>query len=125
MIEVRHIRGEPKWMTLPFTDYCPPLVSAPQQEAALAFALQLESKAAGIRRVEVRAPLTGATPTCTAFRHVITLQDDADRIYTRLRRGAATDPAGRAKGSDDPPGRRAEDCPLTGPIGFESGAELQ
>src|ERR1700685_1084587 len=49
-IEVRHLRGEPKWVTLPFTDYCPPLVPVPQEKTDLVCALQRASKAAGIRR---------------------------------------------------------------------------
>jgi hypothetical protein len=35
MIEVRHLHREPKWVSLPFTDYCPPLISAQQHEARL------------------------------------------------------------------------------------------
>lgn len=59
VVEVRHLRGALKWVTLPFTEYCPPLVPAPQKETELVSALQRASKGAGIRRVEVRAPLEG------------------------------------------------------------------
>jgi CelD/BcsL family acetyltransferase involved in cellulose biosynthesis len=86
VIEVRHLRGEPKWVSLPFTDYCPPLVRAGPDEAILAGALQQASTAAGIQRVVVRAPLAGAAPAGTAFRHVIALNGDADRVYARFRR---------------------------------------
>lgn len=85
VIEVRHLRGGPKWVTLPFTDYCPPLVSA-GEEAPLAAELRQASQAAGVRRVEVRAPMAGATPGGTAFRHVITLEEDAGQVYKRIRR---------------------------------------
>jgi CelD/BcsL family acetyltransferase involved in cellulose biosynthesis len=87
LIEVRHLRGEPKWVSLPFTDYCPPLVPAPQDEPILADALAQASKAAGIQRVVVRAPLAGAASASTAFRHVIALEGDADRVYARFRGG--------------------------------------
>ena len=82
VIEVRHLRGEPKWASLPFTDYCPPLVTTPQQEADLACALQHASQAAGVRRVVVRAPLKGAVSACvTGFRHGIPIDEDPDRVF--------------------------------------------
>jgi len=87
VIEVRHLRGEPKWVTLPFTDYCPPLVPAPQEEADLVCALQRASKAAGIRKVEVRARLEGASSVSHgALRHVIALEDDPAVVHARFRR---------------------------------------
>jgi CelD/BcsL family acetyltransferase involved in cellulose biosynthesis len=52
----------------------------------LAGALQQASTAAGIQRVVIRAPLAGAAPAGTAFRHVIALNGDADRVYARFRR---------------------------------------
>jgi CelD/BcsL family acetyltransferase involved in cellulose biosynthesis len=86
VIEVRHFRGEPKWVSLPFTDYCPPLVPAPQEETDLVRALQRASKAAGIRRVEVRGPLEGASSVShTAFRHVIDLEGDPAAVYAGFR----------------------------------------
>ena len=86
MIEVRHLRREPKWVSLPFTDYCPPLLSAPEEEAALSSALQEASQAAGVRRVEVRAPLLDTAPVGTAFRHVVALDGDPDQVFARFRR---------------------------------------
>lgn len=89
VVEVRHLRGQPKWVTLPFTDYCPPLMSAQEDETQLVAALRQASAAAGIHRVEVRAPLAGAAPMePTPFRHVIALESDPDRVYARFRRGA-------------------------------------
>ena len=86
MIEVRHLRGEPKWVSLPFTDYCPPLLSAPEDEAQLSSALQQTSKAAGVQRVELRAPLADTVSASSAFRHVVPLDGDADQVYARFRR---------------------------------------
>ena len=86
VIEVRHPRGEPKWVTLPFTDYCPPLVPAPQEETDLAGALRRASNAAGVRRVEVRAPIAGASPVShRALRHVIPLERDPGQVYAGFR----------------------------------------
>jgi hypothetical protein len=68
---------DPQWVTLPFTDYCPPLAPAPQEEADLVGALRQASEAAGIRRVAVRAPLKGATSVSSrSLRHVIALDSD-------------------------------------------------
>jgi CelD/BcsL family acetyltransferase involved in cellulose biosynthesis len=86
VIEVRHLRGEPKWVSLPFTDYCPPLLSAPEDEVALSGALRRASQAAGVRRVEVRAPLPGTVPASSGFRHVVRLDGDPDQVFARFRR---------------------------------------
>jgi CelD/BcsL family acetyltransferase involved in cellulose biosynthesis len=86
VIEVRHLRGEPKWVTLPFTDYCPPLAPAQQEETDLVCALEQASSTAGIRRVEIRAPLKGASSaSCTALRHVIALDGDPAAVYDGFR----------------------------------------
>jgi CelD/BcsL family acetyltransferase involved in cellulose biosynthesis len=86
VIEVRHLRGAPKWVTLPFTDYCPPLVPTPQEETELVGALQRASAAAGVRRIEVRAPISGASSVNRgALRHVIPLEDDPARVYAGFR----------------------------------------
>jgi len=87
VVEVRHFRGKPRWVTLPFTDYCAPLVSGPQEETGFVSALQQASNAAGVWRVEVRAPLAGAAATGhTAFRHVISLEDGPEEVYKRFHR---------------------------------------
>jgi CelD/BcsL family acetyltransferase involved in cellulose biosynthesis len=86
VIEVRHRLGEPKWVSLPFTDYCPPLVRAPQEETDLVAALQRASKAAGIQRVEVRAPLVSASSVNrTTLRHIIALKGDPAAVYADFR----------------------------------------
>jgi CelD/BcsL family acetyltransferase involved in cellulose biosynthesis len=88
---VRHLHGARKWVSLPFTDYCPPLASAPREEQELVTALRRESRAAGVRRVEVRAPLTGAgldpageRTDAAALRHVVALDDGAAAVYARF-----------------------------------------
>jgi CelD/BcsL family acetyltransferase involved in cellulose biosynthesis len=86
VIEVSHLWREPKWVALPFTDYCPPLVSAPETETELAAAVRAASAAAGVRRVETRAPLAGTAIASTAYRHVVALDDGVDQVFARLRR---------------------------------------
>lgn len=86
VVEVHHLQGAPTWVTLPFTDYCPPLALAPQEEADLVCTRRQASKAAGIRRVEVRAPLKGAAFVSRgAPRHVIALESDPAAVYAGFR----------------------------------------
>ena len=87
MVEVRHLGGKPKWVSLPFTDHCPPLVPAPQEEAHLADALRRAGAAIGIRRVEVRAPIAGAPAAGPpALRHVLALDADPAAVYAGFHR---------------------------------------
>jgi CelD/BcsL family acetyltransferase involved in cellulose biosynthesis len=82
VVEVRHLHGERRWVSLPFTDYCPPLVSAHPEEAWLVSALQRAGSEAGVRRIEVRAPLPGAAVARhPALRHVLALEGDPARVY--------------------------------------------
>jgi CelD/BcsL family acetyltransferase involved in cellulose biosynthesis len=87
VIEVRHLRGEPRWVSLPFTDYCPPLAAAPDEEKELAGALDRASEASGVARVEIRAQLEGAAPgPYGALRHVVPLASDPAVVYAGFRR---------------------------------------
>lgn len=87
VVEVRHLHSGPKWVSLPYTDYCPPLVSARQEEDQLVSALQRASRAAGVRRVEVRAPLAGASATGrTALRHMLALDGGLAGVYAGFHR---------------------------------------
>ncbi len=87
VVEVRHFHGGPKWVSLPFTDYCPPLVSTRQEEAELVSALRRASGAAGVRRVEVRSPLAGAPASGRmAFRHLLALEGGPASVYAGFHR---------------------------------------
>ena len=87
LVEVRHLRTAPKWVSLPYTDYCPPLAAARQEQAELAAALEQASSAAGARRVEIRGPLTGSVAGATALRHVLALNRDPAQVYAGFHRG--------------------------------------
>lgn len=87
VVEVRHLRGVPRWVSLPYTDYCPPLVSPGEQERQLVAALQRASRAAGVARVEIRAPVTdGTTAGPQALRHVLALSHDPAEVYAGFHR---------------------------------------
>ena len=82
LVEVRHLGRRPKWVSLPYTDFCPPLASTGQEQEELASALQRASSAAGIRRVEVRGPLAGGSAAgAMALRHVLALCRDPALVH--------------------------------------------
>jgi CelD/BcsL family acetyltransferase involved in cellulose biosynthesis len=86
VVEVHHLRGGRKWVSLPYTDYCPPLVSDPGDEERLVAALEQASGAVGVRRIEVRAPLATAASASVALRHVLALDGGAADVYARFHR---------------------------------------
>lgn len=71
------------WVSLPFTDYCPPLSSAAVPPATLAAQIEDARLEAGVGSIEVRSALeTGAAPPpAVGFRHVLELPDDPVRAY--------------------------------------------
>jgi CelD/BcsL family acetyltransferase involved in cellulose biosynthesis len=87
VVEVRHLGGGPKWVSLPYTDFCPPLASAREEQEELAAALRRASCAAGVRQVEVRGPLPGGSVTgATALRHVLALCRDPGEVHAGFHR---------------------------------------
>jgi CelD/BcsL family acetyltransferase involved in cellulose biosynthesis len=87
VVEVRHLPGRPRWESLPYTDYCPPLASTPEKQEQLVAALLQAGCAAGVRRIEVRAPLLdGSVPGRPALRHVLALDSDVARVHAGFHR---------------------------------------
>jgi CelD/BcsL family acetyltransferase involved in cellulose biosynthesis len=85
MVQVRHLLGRPRWVSLPFTDYCPPLVASAEDEARLAAVMRSAGSQAGAALVEVRAPLAGADASSGfALRHVLELEPDPAVVYARF-----------------------------------------
>jgi CelD/BcsL family acetyltransferase involved in cellulose biosynthesis len=86
VVEVRHLHTAPKWVSLPYTDYCPPLAGAQQEQEELAAALKQASSEAGARLVEIRGPLAGSAAGATALRHVLALSGDPAEVYAGFHR---------------------------------------
>ena len=86
LMEVRGLRGR-RWLSLPFTDSCPPLASPPH-DVALADALERERRAAGIAQVEVRAglPSRSAHSAVRGLTHVLALRDDPQELLPTFSR---------------------------------------
>ena len=87
VVEVRYLRGGSRWVSLPYTDYCPPLVSTREQAERLVAALRWSSRAAGVRQVDIRAPVAGHSAAGpNGLRHVIALNDDPAKVYAGFHR---------------------------------------
>lgn len=87
MVEVRHRPARAKWVALPFTDFCPPLLSSSDDAHHLASALRTTGADASIRRIEVRGALPGAAARGpVAIKHVLTLAADPTHTFERFHR---------------------------------------
>jgi CelD/BcsL family acetyltransferase involved in cellulose biosynthesis len=85
VIEVRHAGRAPRWVSLPFTDCCPPLGFDGWPGDDVAHALDRVRRAAGIGRLEVRSALTGSLVQsgATSWEHVLELGTE-EETFARL-----------------------------------------
>ena len=85
VIEVRRRKQPTRWVSLPFTDSCPPLVGA-DVDGALASQLDAARRAAGVDRLEVRGDLAGPAvrPHATYLAHRVPLTGTEQEVYGRL-----------------------------------------
>ena len=75
VVDVKSRLGRRRWVSLPFTDHCPPLVGE-RDAARLLNAIELARTGAGVASVEVRGRLQAATVETDAVIHVLPLDDD-------------------------------------------------
>ena len=88
LLEVRSWLTGQRFISLPFTDYCPPLTRDPASLAGLASALTRWRRNAGEPRVEIRGampPSYGFHPVQVGVRHVVALEPDVHRVAARFR----------------------------------------
>jgi len=85
VIEVRRRREPARWVSLPFTDSCPPLVNG-NADGSLASQLDGARRAAGISRLEVRGELAGSAvrPQATFLAHRTPLTGTEQEVFARL-----------------------------------------
>jgi CelD/BcsL family acetyltransferase involved in cellulose biosynthesis len=69
-----------RWIGLPFTDRCPPLLARDDLEGSLASALAAAAGEAGVGRVEVHAPLEGLPQRMVAATHVLDLSPGTEAV---------------------------------------------
>jgi CelD/BcsL family acetyltransferase involved in cellulose biosynthesis len=74
-----------RWVALPFTDRCPPLLAPSAQSEDFTSALEQARADEGIRQVEVRGELEGALrPAADAVMHTLVLDPDPDVLMRRF-----------------------------------------
>ena len=80
--------GRRKWVALPFTDYCPPLVSGNADAADVVHALDAARREKSISRFDVRADLDvpGSFATVVGVRHTLELDPDPEVVYRTFNR---------------------------------------
>jgi CelD/BcsL family acetyltransferase involved in cellulose biosynthesis len=87
VVEVRRPLTRPHWVSLPFSDVCPPL-GDDDHLGALTAALEAARREAGASHVEVRAPLPApaAGRESGAVTHTLELTPDLDRLFATFHR---------------------------------------
>ena len=101
VIETRPPFTRKRWVSLPFTDLCPPLAATPEDGHRLVAALDAARTASGASRWEARGPLPGGTPFEDAgYRHVLRLEPDADAVYARFHRSQVQRNIRKAEAND-------------------------
>jgi CelD/BcsL family acetyltransferase involved in cellulose biosynthesis len=87
VVETR-LLGRRRWVSLPFSDDCPPLLSARLGAPAFTGALDRARLDADVRSLEVRASLPGdgAYRRCDAVLHRTEIERDAEVMFARLHR---------------------------------------
>ena len=88
ILETRGLVGGRRWISLPFTDACPPLASSPEALARLPGALDEAHEGAGVARVDVHGELEGARMEswCAAVTHDLELLADPEELFATFHR---------------------------------------
>jgi CelD/BcsL family acetyltransferase involved in cellulose biosynthesis len=82
VVEIAPPFGRPRWVALPFTDYCPPLALGPTLRDDFVADLDALRCGAAVARLEVRAPLAAHDVQLQerAIRHVLPLTTDSEEL---------------------------------------------
>jgi CelD/BcsL family acetyltransferase involved in cellulose biosynthesis len=88
VMEVKRPFGKKRWVSLPFTDQCPPLGATPESMEDLVTELDRARRAAGVTSLEVRGPVGGenAHPRTSAVSHHLRLRPDAADLFRTFKR---------------------------------------
>ena len=74
-----------RWISLPFTDYCPPLLGPQATQSSMTAAIDAARRAGDVASIEVRAALdTEAPPPPVGLRHVLELPGDPAHAFERF-----------------------------------------
>ncbi len=82
VVRVRRPLGARRLVSLPFTDYCPPLLAPGVEMGRMLEALERHRQRDGAERVEIRAEIPGAAlHEAAGYRHVLALDGDYERVF--------------------------------------------
>ena len=98
-LEVRSLAGRRRWISLPFTDECPPLAGSSEARDMLIRALADEEGQLRVPPVEIRAPIDalGWGVTAEAVIHELELEPDPDALRKRFSRSQVVRNIARAE----------------------------
>lgn len=84
--EVRGLRRRRRWVALPFTDACPPLLRADLDPDGFSEALEAARRSARISALQVRAEAFGGDVhyDCSAVTHSLSLEPGPDALFARF-----------------------------------------
>jgi CelD/BcsL family acetyltransferase involved in cellulose biosynthesis len=89
VVEIRDLLGRRRLVSLPYTDYCPPVVDDAGNAPEFVRALVRWQATGSVPSLEVRAELPPATGTLTqkiGTRHLVDLEPDPEVLFRRLHR---------------------------------------
>lgn len=99
VLEVSNVIRRKRWVALPFTDACPPLIRDPAVLTSFVERLDAARADAGIAQLEVRSALAGplATHGARAVTHSLQLDPDPDVVLRKLHPSKVRQPIVRAE----------------------------
>jgi CelD/BcsL family acetyltransferase involved in cellulose biosynthesis len=92
-LEIKRPWGAPRWISLPFTDYCAPLVRDVTAQQELSQSLAITKQNYGLSSIEIRANLHTSRPEgrkvfsqSDGFLHILKLESDAQQVFRRFKK---------------------------------------
>ncbi|MGZ4358962.1 MAG: lipid II:glycine glycyltransferase FemX [Gaiellaceae bacterium] len=99
VVEARSPLGARRWISLPFTDSCPPLVPDASVEGELARRLADLAREKGIEQIEVRGELisSGSEARSAGVVHTLALSADPEEVRAGFKKTQIRQPIGQAE----------------------------
>jgi CelD/BcsL family acetyltransferase involved in cellulose biosynthesis len=87
LLEVSSHRSRRRWVSLPYTDYCPPLLGG-CLPSDFGKALEHLRQQAGVEKLELRGSLAAPSvrTETVAYRHVLPVDPDPERLFTTFQK---------------------------------------
>lgn len=87
-----------RWISLPFTDYCPPLTRSGTVSRDLVFALEEEVRSEGVPTFELHAQLESDVfhHDSSSVRHTLSLSSGPDAVFRSFKKSQVQQPIGKA-----------------------------